>query len=213
MVGRLRERVDLDLGRVLLHKQLVQVQEGLGGLVDRDGAEADALGELDGLLLGKADLDIDGDLDNGVGVLLGNRLNVDTTLGGADDDGTGRLAVHQDGKVVLVAGVLALTDVHSIARLTGSTGLLRDQLVTEHLLGERLALLRTVEHEKEKKEKKRELRHHHHRAAYSRGYKSRVSWDHLRREGLDTTLETVVEGTLATATSQNLGLDHEIIRA
>jgi hypothetical protein len=37
--------------------------------------------------------------------------------------------------------------------------------------------------------------------------------NHVREDGLDTTLETIVKGTLSTTTSKDLSLDDHIISA
>ena len=77
----LRQRVDLDLGGVLLLEELVQLDEDVGGLVDVGGLEAELLGRLGGELVREAVLEVDGDGDDGGRVVTGNVLDA------ADDRG------------------------------------------------------------------------------------------------------------------------------
>lgn len=140
VVRSLGEGVDLDLGGVLLEEDLVEVLDGLDGIVNALLAEAELDGDVAGHLVRHTDVDVDvGGVDS-IGVLLGDTLNVHAALRRGHDDGALGATVHEDGEVELAAGELALADVDGVAETALSTGLLGDELVTDHLLGEHLGL-------------------------------------------------------------------------
>ena len=144
MVGGLGKGVDLDLGGILLHEELVQLLDGVGTGVDALGAEAELLGDLLGHVVGDTNVDVDGGGDDGLGALLGDGLDVHTTLAGGDNDGRLSGAVHEDREVELAAGELALDNVDGVANATTLASLLGDELVTDHLVGKDASLARTV---------------------------------------------------------------------
>lgn len=145
VVGSLGEGVDLDLGSILLEEDLVELLDGVLGILDALVAEAEAVGNIVGDRVRDTLVDVDvGSLDS-LGVLLGDALDIDTTLGRGHDDGALAGTVHEDGKVELAASKLALADVHSTAKTAASARLLRYQLVADHLLGEHLRLVRRVD--------------------------------------------------------------------
>lgn len=174
VVRGLGEGVDLNLGGVLLGEDLVQLLDGVLGLLNALLAEAKLGGDLAGNLVGHTDVDVNVVGVDSVGGLLGNGLNVHTTLGRGDDNGALAGAVHEDGQVELTTSKLALADVDRVAETAASTRLLGDEVVADHLLGEHLSLVGRV-------------------------------------DDTDTTLETVVEGTLSSATGKDLSLDNHII--
>lgn len=145
VVGGLGKGVDLDLGGVLLHEELVQLLDGVGTGVNALGAEAELLGDVLGHLVGDTNVDVDGGGDDGLGALLGDGLNVHTTLAGGDDDGRLSGAVHEDCEVELAAGELALDNVDGVADATTLAGLLGDELVADHLVGKDASLTGTEE--------------------------------------------------------------------
>lgn len=140
VVGGLRQRVDLDLGSILLDEDLVELLDGVLGLLDALLREAELGGDLVSNGIGHTDLDVNRSGDDGLGVLLGDGLNVHTTLRRGDNDGALRGAVHEDSKVELAASELALTDVDRVAKTTSSASLLRDELLSDHLASEHLGL-------------------------------------------------------------------------
>lgn len=176
MVRGLRQGVDLNLGGVLLAEDLVELLDGVLGVLDALLAEAELGGDLAGSLVSDTDIDVDVVGVDGVGGVLGNGLNVHTTLGRRDNDGALVLTVHKDGEVELTTSKLALADVDRVAETAASTRLLGNKLVADHLLGEHLSLVGRV-------------------------------------DDTDTTLKTVVEGTLSSATGKDLSLDNHIIVA
>lgn len=174
VVGGLRQRVDLDLGGVLLEEDLVQLLDGVLGLLNALLAEAELGGDVQGDVVGDTSVDVDvGGVDR-VGVLLGNTLDVHTTLRRGHNDGALGGTVHQDSQVELAAGELALANVDGVAETASSASLLGDELVTNHLFGEHLGLGRRV-------------------------------------DDTDTALQTVIESSLSSATSQDLGLDDHVL--
>ena len=144
VVGGLGKRVDLDLGGILLHEELVQLLDGVGTGVDALRAEAELLGDLLGHVVGDTNVDVDGGGDDGLGALLGDGLNVHTTLAGGDNDGRLSSAVHEDCEVELAAGELALDNVDGVANATTLAGLLGDELVADHLVGKDASLAGTM---------------------------------------------------------------------
>ena len=134
VVGGLGQGVDLDLGGIALGEDLVEVLDGVLGVLDALLGEANVGGDLAGDVVGDTDVDVDGGGDDGLGVLLGHGLNVHATLRRGDDDGALGGAVHEDGEVELAAGELALDNVDGVAETTCGSGLLGDELVTDHLV-------------------------------------------------------------------------------
>lgn len=176
VVRGLGEGVDLDLGSVLFAEDFVELLDGLLGILDALVAETELGGNVAGHLVGNALVNVDVGGGDGVGALLGDCLNVHAALGGGDDDGSLRGTIHEDGEIELAAGKLALANVNSAAEAAVGAGLLGDELVTNHLLGEHLGLVGRV-------------------------------------DDANTTLEAVVKGSLATAASEDLGLDDHVLAA
>lgn len=176
VVRGLRQGVDLNLGRVLLAEDLVELLDGVLGLLDALLAEAELGSDLAGSLVSDTDVDVDVVGVDSVRGLLGDGLNVHTTLGRRDNDGALVLAVHEDGEVELTTSKLALANVDRVAETAASTRLLGNEVVADHLLSEHLSLVGRV-------------------------------------DDTDTALETVVKGTLSSATSKDLSLDNHIIVA
>lgn len=145
VVGGLGEGVDLNLGRVLLGEDLIELLDGVLGLLDALLAEAELSGNLAGNLVGDTDVDVDVVGVDGIGGLLGDGLNVHTALGRRDDDGALVLTVHEDGEVELTTSKLALANVDSVAETAASARLLGDEVVADHLLGEHLGLVGRVD--------------------------------------------------------------------
>lgn len=71
----LGERVDLNLCGILLLEELVELDEDVGRLLLVLSLETELLGRLDGELLGKSVVKVDGDGDDGRRVVAGNILN------------------------------------------------------------------------------------------------------------------------------------------
>lgn len=136
VVGGLRERVDLDLSGILLHEDLIQLLDGILGLLDALLREAELGRNVARDIISDTLVDVDVGGDDGLGLLLSHGLNVHATLRRRDDDGALRGAVHEDGEVEFSAGELALYDVDGVAEPAGGSGLLGDELVADHLVGE-----------------------------------------------------------------------------
>lgn len=146
VVRSLGEGVDLDLGGVLVHEDLVQLLDGRGSIVDALGGEAKLGSDALGHVVGDALVDVDLCGDDGVGVFLGDRLDVHTTLRGSNNDGALAGSVHEDGKVELAAGELALDEVDRVTDAALLARLLGDELVSDHLVGEDAGLLGAAIH-------------------------------------------------------------------
>ena len=78
---------------------------------------------------------IDVQLDDGVGIGLGNLLDVDAALAADHDERLGGFAVEQHGKVKFVNDLLAAGDEQGVDLASGLAGLLGDDGVAEHGLG------------------------------------------------------------------------------
>eukprot|EP00760_Papus_ankaliazontas_P005597 PhM_4_TR12668/c0_g1_i1/m.74664 len=129
-VLRGHKRVDLDHCGVVRAGEVVQTDELLcGGL-----GQSELAGELHGLLLCEALLDADGHLDDLLGGLLRDGLDVHAALRRRHHDGALRRAVEQKGDVVLLLDLgedlrhVQLRDLHA-----RGAGLLRHERVAEHL--------------------------------------------------------------------------------
>lgn len=140
VVGGLRQRVNLDLGGVLVGEDLVELLDVVSSLLGGLGGETEGLGDLNGLGVGDTGVDVNGEGVDGIGVLGGNTLNVHTSLGRSDNDRLLGGSVHEDGNVGLSSHKLSLHNVDGSHRLTLGTGLLGEDLVVEHLLGVHLGL-------------------------------------------------------------------------
>jgi hypothetical protein len=135
VVGGFGEGVDLDLGSVLVHEDLVQLLDGVLGILDALLRETELGSNVARNLVRHTGVDVDGGGDDGLGVLLCDSLNVHTTLRRSNDDGALGSAIHEDGEVELSAGKLALDNEDGIAEPSGGSSLLGDELVADHLVG------------------------------------------------------------------------------
>lgn len=145
VVGGLGKRVNLNLCRVLLEEDLVELLDGVPGLLDALLAEAKLSGNLTGHVVSHADVDVNIGGVDGVGVLLGNRLDIHAALRRGDDDGALGSTIHENSKIELATRKLAFTDVDRVAETALGASLLGDELVTNHLLGKHLGLVRRVD--------------------------------------------------------------------
>lgn len=145
VVVRLGKGVDLDLGGVTLQEDLVELLDGVLGILDALLAEAKLGSNVAGNLVGNALVDVHVGCDDGLGVLLGDGLNVHTALRRRNDDGGLGSTVHQDSQVELATSKLALANVDRVAKTAASAGLLGDELVANHLVSEHLGFVGRVD--------------------------------------------------------------------
>lgn len=145
VVVGLGQGVDLDLSSILLAENLVQLLDGVLGFLNALLAESKLGGNVAGHVIGDTLVDIDVGGQDSIGVLLGDGLNVHTALRGGDNDGSLAGTVHEDGEVELATGELALADVDGAAETAISASLLGDEVVANHLLGEKTSLVRRVD--------------------------------------------------------------------
>lgn len=143
VVRGLGKGVDLDLSGVLLHEDLVELLDGVNGIVDALGREAELGSDAASHLVSDTNVDVDGGGEDGFWGILGDGLNVHTTLRRGDNDGALGGSVHENGEVELSSGKLALDNVDGVADTAALASLLGDELVTNHLVGEDLSLLGT----------------------------------------------------------------------
>lgn len=138
----LAKRVDLNLRRVLLLVDPVEVNEDVSSLrLSTLALEAELLRDVKSFLLAEALLEVDGGGDDGRWIFRGDLLDVHTTLCRRDKNGSSDTTIVENSNVVFVLGVAALGKHNSVADAAVSTGLLGDQLSTEHLASKLLRLL------------------------------------------------------------------------
>src|SRR4051794_22622486 len=116
-VAELHQRVDLDQGGVLLDEDGPQLLDRLGRLVGDGGVEAGRGHDLGGLGVVDADLRVDGDAGDRVGVLVRGDLDLHTALGGGDAEVVAVGAVDEEGEVVLLRDVGRRCDQRPVDRV------------------------------------------------------------------------------------------------
>lgn len=180
--GGHEEGVDLDHGAILFPVELVEFGDERHALLKELTGEAEAEGDLAGLEGLQADGRVDVDLEDFLGVRVGDVFDFHAAFGRSDDHGLRGGAVEEDGEVVLViAPVGALAEVRGFGEVDGldlAAGLARlggHERVAEHRLGVRDGLF-------------------------------------LGGRELHAALEAVGEGALAAAARVDLGLHHDAAR-
>lgn len=143
-VAQLSQGVDFNLGRVLLLEDGVQLGKDVGGVLLGVLFESKLLGELQSLRRADTVVKVQGSGDDGIGSLLGNVLNVHTTLAGGDEHGTTGGSVVEDSRVILFLRGHSLSEHDGVTDSAGGTGLLGDEFVAKHLFGVLLGLSGTV---------------------------------------------------------------------
>lgn len=108
----LDKRIDLDERAILLDEEVVELLHHLLRLLLHLCAlETKLVGNRIELLRCEPLLDINGDLEDGIGVLLRQGLDVCAALGASDHDRAVVRSVHEDGKVCLTADEQSLSKV------------------------------------------------------------------------------------------------------
>lgn len=143
-VAQLSQRVDLNLGRVLLLEDGVQLAKDVGGVLLGVLLKPKLLCKLQSLRVADTVVKVQGCGDDGIGSLLGNVLNVHTALAGGDEHGTTGGSVVEDSGVVLFLWGHSLGEHDGVTDSAGGTSLLGDELVAKHLVGVLLGLTGTV---------------------------------------------------------------------
>jgi len=146
MIRRLRQRIDLDLRRVLVHEDPVQLLNRVLGVLDALLREAQLRRDIPRDIVRHALVDIDLRRDDGVRAFFGDGLDVHASLRRGDDDGALRLSVHHNGEVEFPPRKLPLADVHGVADPSRRACLLGHELVPDHLVGEHLGFGGSVIH-------------------------------------------------------------------
>ncbi|PQE24070.1 hypothetical protein CJF31_00002271 [Rutstroemia sp. NJR-2017a BVV2] len=128
-----------------VHGEDFVLLDGVLGVLDTLLAESKIGSDLASDVIGNTLVDVNVGSVNSTRVLLSNSLNIHTSLRRRNDDGSLRTTVHQNSQVELATSELALTDVYGVADTSASTGLLGDELVSDHLVGEHLGFGRGVD--------------------------------------------------------------------
>ena len=109
-VGGFAHRVDLNLGRILVLEDFVEVDKDISSLrLCALSLEAKLLGEIECSLLAQAVLKVDGSGDDGRRVFCGDLLNVHTALCRGYQNGAANTTIVQDGDVVFVGSIPTLS--------------------------------------------------------------------------------------------------------
>ena len=103
--------------------------------MDKLAAQAERLGQITGLVWLQAEQGIDLQLDDGVGVGLGDFLDIDAALAAGHNEWLGGFAVKQHGEIKLLDDLLAAGNEQGMDLATGFAGLLGDDGIAEHGLG------------------------------------------------------------------------------
>mmetsp|Transcript_26258 Transcript_26258/g.77645 ORF Transcript_26258/g.77645 Transcript_26258/m.77645 type:complete len:434 (+) Transcript_26258:483-1784(+) len=133
-LGILGERIHLDHGAVPADEYVVQRLD----LIDRGGFVAGGLQsvhDLHGLLVRESLHEIDGDLDDLFGILLGEIFDGRSALGARDDHRPSGGPIHENGEVHLPDEGHLLGEEDGVDRLPLRPALLRDERLAEHLGG------------------------------------------------------------------------------
>ena len=110
-VRGLAQRIDFNLGRILVLVHLVEVDEDIGSLgLSTLSLEAKLLRNTESLLLAQALLEVNRRGDDSIGILGGNLLDVHTTLRRCNEYWTTDSTVVEDSDVVLVSGIAAFSE-------------------------------------------------------------------------------------------------------
>ena len=110
-VRGLTHGVDLNLSRILVLEDLVEVDEDVGSLgLSTLSLEAKLLRNTESLLLAQALLEVNRRGDDSVGILGGNLLDVHTTLRRCNEYWTTDSTVVEDSDVVLVSSIAAFSE-------------------------------------------------------------------------------------------------------
>ncbi len=129
------QRVDFRQGGIGFHVALVQLLDLGLGLGHGVGGNADALGQVQGLLVGDADQGINEFLEDLLGGGVGHFLDVHTAFGGGHDGDLLGSAVGQDSQVVFLLDVGAFFNQQAADLLAFRAGLVGHQLHAQNLGG------------------------------------------------------------------------------
>jgi len=134
--GGLDEGVDLDHGAVAGHEEFVEGGEDFLEGAEFVRGEADGFAEflaLEGL---EAEGGVDGFVDDFLGRVLGDFLDVDAAFAAEDDDGALGGAVEEYGEVVFLFNIHALGDEDLADEFAFGAGLMRDERLADHFAGD-----------------------------------------------------------------------------
>lgn len=138
------EGVNFDLSGISLDEEFVQAFELGGSGFSLGTGETELVGKSQSFRALRALHDINGLLENGFRVLLGNIFNVDTTLLGRNHDGAVGSTIHQDSEVSFARNVNAFSDEDLLDGDTVGASLVSAELVSNHLFGEALDIRRAA---------------------------------------------------------------------
>ncbi len=139
------ERIDLEERRVGRDERVVERTHQLDGLLDgvaRQPQRERQLASLEGL---QAQGRVDADLEDSLGRLLGDLLDLHAAVLAHHQDGLARRPVDHQAQIELAADVEALLHQHAANLAAFRSGLMRDEPHPDHLLGRRLRLDRRLD--------------------------------------------------------------------
>ncbi len=139
------ERVDLHEREVLLHEALAEPRQQLRELLDLVALQPEPERELAALVGHDADERVDGRLQDLLGRVVRDGLDVHAAFGRGHDDDAPAGAVDDHAEVELVGDVAGLLDQHRVDGLPLLVGLEGDEVRAEHGFGVVLGLARGVD--------------------------------------------------------------------
>src|SRR5690606_7026178 len=135
------QRVDLEQGQVVVLEQLGEANEDVGELLDLVALQAELESQLAALVRLGADQRVDGGLENLLGGVLGDLLDVHAALGGGHEHDATAGTIDHGAEVQLLVDVGAGFDQDLADRLAIGVGLVGHQALAQPLSGERLGVL------------------------------------------------------------------------
>ena len=139
-VDGLGEWVDFDLGSIGADEELPELLHFLNTAPEGLARKAELGAELHGDWLGDALDTIEDLLEDGLWALGGDLFDLDTTLGGGDDDWGLGSTVEEDSEVELLLDLDWVREHDGLAVGALSTGLLGDEVLADHLGSDFLSL-------------------------------------------------------------------------
>ena len=135
------QRVHFQQGQVVVLEQLRQADEDMGELLDLVALQAQLEGQLAALVRLRADQRVDGSLEDLLGSVVGDLLDVHATFGGSHEHDAAAGTIDDGAEVQLLVDVGAGLHQDLADRLAVGVGLVGHQVLAQPLLGERLGVL------------------------------------------------------------------------
>ena len=129
------QRVDLDHGGIEIAEGAVGAHESGHRLADHRRRKTQGKGDLAGLELLHADRGLDGTADHGVGLGLGDLLDLHAAGTGGNQRHALLGTIQHKSQIQLTVDVAGAFDIEAVHDLAGRAGLVRHQALAEQLVG------------------------------------------------------------------------------